>query len=69
MFINMKPVQMFGITYNIDMCDFCGTCVAVCPHDSIDLSENNLVINESCTLCKNCVYVCPVRALGVQDEE
>lgn len=66
---NMKPIEMFGLTYSRDLCDFCGTCVAVCPYDSIELSENDLIIDETCTLCKNCVYVCPIKALGVKDEE
>lgn len=64
----MNRIVMQGISYFRELCDFCGTCVSVCPHDSIDLSENDLLIDESCTLCKNCVYVCPVRALGVDDE-
>jgi len=62
-------VVMNGMTYNRELCDFCGTCVSVCPHDSIELSENDLVITESCTKCKLCVFVCPIRALGVQDEK
>ncbi len=62
-------VVMNEMTYIRDLCDFCGTCVSVCPHDSIELSENDLVITESCTKCKLCVFVCPIRALGVQNEE
>ncbi|MBD3376692.1 4Fe-4S dicluster domain-containing protein [candidate division KSB1 bacterium] len=50
-------------------CDFCGTCVAVCPHDAIDLAEFHLtIIKDRCTLCMNCVYICPVRALEHSDE-
>ena len=47
-----------------DMCDFCGTCVAVCPPDSIELKEAEIIIDiKTCTDCKLCVYVCPVETL------
>jgi NAD-dependent dihydropyrimidine dehydrogenase PreA subunit len=51
-----------------DRCDFCGTCVAVCPVDCIELAEYRLTIDHNvCTLCKNCVVVCPVEALSYKD--
>jgi len=50
-----------------DRCDFCGTCVAVCPWDAIDLYEARIVITEKCTDCMLCVYVCPVEALAHRD--
>jgi ferredoxin len=57
------------IYYLRKKCDFCGTCVAVCPEDAIELFENDLAVNrEQCTVCRNCVYICPVRALEVGDE-
>ena len=47
-----------------DCCDFCGTCVAVCPVDCIELMEYRLSIDDDkCTRCMNCVYSCPVEAL------
>ena len=47
-----------------DLCDFCGTCVAVCPADAIELFEARLVIDqEKCTDCLNCVKICPFEAL------
>ncbi|OQX96659.1 ferredoxin [candidate division KSB1 bacterium 4572_119] len=47
-----------------DLCDFCGTCVSVCPEDAIELFEARLEINHStCTLCLKCVKVCPFRVL------
>ena len=63
---DMKIMQ--GIAYNRHLCDFCGTCVAVCPHDAIELPEVDLIITEKCTRCMNCVYICPVRALEDADE-
>ncbi|MBN1480391.1 ferredoxin [candidate division KSB1 bacterium] len=64
----MQQIFLEKIAYNRAVCDFCGACVAVCPHDSIELFEADLCITASCTLCKNCVYVCPVRALEIIDE-
>lgn len=47
-----------------DLCDFCGTCVSVCPADAIELLEARLVIDlEKCTDCLNCVKVCPFEVL------
>ena len=41
-------------------CDFCGTCVAVCPTDSINLEESSVFVDhESCSRCLNCVKICP----------
>lgn len=52
-----------------DLCDFCGTCVSVCPVDVIELFEARLVIDhEGCTKCLNCIKVCPMNALEFQDE-
>ena len=59
----MKQIFVGKIAYDRQMCDFCGTCVGVCPHDSIELFEADFNILASCTVCKNCINVCPVRAL------
>lgn len=57
------------IRQNVERCDFCGTCVAVCPHDAVELFEARLDIDdEKCTLCKNCVDICPFRSLEFVDE-
>jgi len=45
-------------------CDFCGTCVGVCPENCIVLSEAKLGIHHQvCTMCHKCVWICPVEAL------
>jgi dissimilatory sulfite reductase (desulfoviridin) alpha/beta subunit len=47
-----------------DLCDFCGTCVAVCPQDAIELFEARIaIIQDRCTECLNCVKVCPLHVL------
>jgi ferredoxin len=49
-----------------EKCDFCGTCVAVCPADAIELEEKVIrVLDDRCTRCCACVHVCP---LGVPRE-
>ena len=52
------------ILIHSERCDFCGTCVAVCPPDAIELLEAEIRIDEAtCTNCKLCVTVCPVATL------
>lgn len=46
-----------------NLCDFCGTCVSVCPPDAIELKEAEIKIADTCTECKLCVYVCPIETL------
>ncbi|MFQ6092603.1 MAG: 4Fe-4S binding protein [bacterium] len=49
-------------------CDFCGTCVAVCPVDAIEILEYRVGIDEdACTNCLNCVMACPWGALKEQE--
>lgn len=55
------------ININPEICDFCGTCVAVCHVDAIELKESTIFVNhERCTLCKNCVDICPLGVPEVQ---
>ncbi len=70
-FQNPKNIDsMDKILFKRNLCDFCGTCVAVCPHDAIELAEADLeIISERCTACMNCVYICPIRALEAADEK
>ncbi|MFQ6114687.1 MAG: 4Fe-4S binding protein [bacterium] len=49
-----------------DKCDFCGTCVAVCPVDAIDLYEARIaIIEDRCIDCMLCVWICPVETLAL----
>lgn len=46
-------------------CDFCGTCVAVCHVDAIELLESAIAIDQVvCDDCCKCVYVCPLEVLS-----
>jgi Fe-S-cluster-containing hydrogenase component 2 len=56
-----------GIRIRLLQCDFCGSCVGVCPEDAIQLVEASLIIDfEKCTLCQRCVQVCPLGVLEVE---
>lgn len=49
-------------------CDFCGTCVAVCPVDAIEVLESEVIIDETtCTDCSYCIFVCPWGALKEEE--
>ncbi|NQV51075.1 MAG: 4Fe-4S binding protein [Candidatus Marinimicrobia bacterium] len=49
-------------------CDFCGTCVAVCPVDAIELREADIkIIHETCIDCDICIWVCPIDVLESRD--
>tara|TARA_Y100001934_G_C11821053_1_gene526160 strand:+ start:276 stop:455 length:180 start_codon:yes stop_codon:yes gene_type:complete len=47
-----------------DKCDFCGSCVAVCPPDCIELKEASIkIIHEECIDCNLCILICPIDVL------
>ncbi len=49
------------IKIDSETCDFCGTCVGVCPADAIELKESTILIDEEkCTQCQSCVDICPL---------
>ena len=50
-------------------CDFCGTCVAVCPVDCIEVREASIVIDHPvCIDCDLCVEICSILVLETVDE-
>ncbi len=56
------------IMINKGVCDFCGTCIGVCPVDVISIERHELKIDpDSCIECLVCIHVCPVDALS-EDE-
>jgi ferredoxin len=49
-------------------CDFCGTCVGVCPEDCIELSEAEIkIIHPLCTDCNKCVWICPIEVFTFEN--
>ena len=48
------------INIDSERCDFCGTCVAVCASDAIELKASTIEVDEdTCILCESCVDICP----------
>ena len=55
-----------SIVIQAERCDFCGTCVAVCTGNAIELKESTVrILQEKCVHCGNCIAICP---LGVPRE-
>ena len=53
-----------------DMCDFCGTCITVCPPDCIEVKESTITIDhKKCIDCNLCVYICPIEVLEENNEK
>ncbi|MBI5604312.1 MAG: 4Fe-4S binding protein [Deltaproteobacteria bacterium] len=48
-----------------EKCIRCGTCVAKCPVNAINLS-NYTINTESCVLCFGCINNCPVQAVNME---
>ncbi len=50
-------------------CDFCGTCVAICPEDCIEVREASIqIFHKECIDCDLCVEICPITVLESVDE-
>ena len=55
-----KPQKL----YKKSKCIGCGSCVAACSHDAIELSPDGIVPTENrCVLCGQCTDACPAAAL------
>lgn len=60
--------ERMAVVIDHEKCDFCGTCVAVCAADAIELEESVITIDEDrCTLCGSCIEICPVGAPGMTE--
>lgn len=58
---------MIQLTEN--KCEYCGTCVGICPENCIELLESSLMIkHDLCTKCRKCIWVCPVEALYIKEK-
>jgi len=49
----------------LEKCTSCGTCVAVCPANNIELVQNKPIFQHRCELCCSCIHTCPVQAIQV----
>ena len=55
--------ESMAVVIDHKKCDFCGTCVAVCSADAIELKESVIIVDEAkCTLCGSCIDICPIGA-------
>ena len=51
-------------------CDYCSTCITVCPVDCIEVRESSIKIDDkTCIDCNLCIYICPIEVLVQQNEE
>ncbi len=58
------------IRINEELCCYCGSCVAVCPQNIIELVDTYVkFFHEKCTLCARCVKGCPIGALRITNYE
>jgi ferredoxin len=56
------------LTLDQDKCMGCGTCLFVCPHAVLSLTDGKVEIanRDACMECGACARNCPVEALAVQ---
>ena len=53
---------------NKEVCDFCGTCIGVCPVDALRIERHELRMDpDICIECLVCMHVCPVDALSEEE--
>jgi pyruvate formate lyase activating enzyme len=58
------------ISYFSEKCLGCGTCVAVCPNNAIQLVNGKAIRDrELCTVCGTCVAACPNNVLEIIGKE
>ena len=52
--------------FNLEVCDFCGGCAAVCPQNAITVFFELVDVDHGlCNECLVCKKICPVRAISV----
>lgn len=58
------------LMYSKNRCILCGSCVAVCKQDSLELTPNGILIDHNtCTACGDCTESCPTSALEISGKE
>lgn len=49
--------------YTMGLCDDCGSCVELCPHQALSINDGRVVWNEACCKqCDTCLHHCPRHA-------
>lgn len=49
--------------YTIGLCDNCGSCVELCPHQALSIDKGRVLWNEArCQQCDTCLHHCPRQA-------
>lgn len=62
--------EAFELEIDKDECNACGTCVEICPADTIFLEEDHATINlDNCLGCGECVAICPTGAVNLPVDE
>ncbi|AIF69833.1 ferredoxin [Palaeococcus pacificus DY20341] len=63
-------LQRIKIEVTKEKCYLCGSCVAVCPKESIVLENDEWIFfQDRCISCKFCIAACPVGALSAKPLE
>ena len=57
------------IAINSELCDGCGTCVAICPDGALYLVDGKAMVDAGlCRGCEDCIAVCPTGAIVFLDQ-
>ncbi len=68
--ISSEVTTLDPIIVDYQKCDFCGSCIGVCPSDCIEFTDYTLtIIGEDCIRCWLCIPACPVGALTGNENE
>ncbi len=57
--MSLGPLSFIDVT---DDCDNCGICVAACPENAIDETDNYATLEKNCIFCCACIKACPLQA-------
>ena len=76
----MTAKKKYKITIPKERCKGCGLCVAFCPKEVLEMSEERktnekgyrfvrVVKEENCTGCANCAVICPDTLIEIYKDE